>query len=67
MLYFFQKLGVLKKPSLELKFLIRDHPYITSAKGLGGWGQKKWQFLLMFSTINANVKGGWVRKSTKSC
>ena len=23
---------------------IRDHPYITSAKGLGGWGQKNGNF-----------------------
>ena len=30
--------------------LLSDHPYITSAKKLGGWGQKS-QFLLMFSTI----------------
>ena len=23
---------------------VRDHPYITSAKGLGGWGQKNGNF-----------------------
>ena len=30
------------------------HPYITSAKG---WvdGIRKWQFLLMFSTIDVNI------------
>ena len=36
-----------------------DHPYITSAKGLGCWGQ----FLLTFSIINADV--GWVDGSEK--
>ena len=24
----------------------KDHPYITSAKGLGGWGQKNGNFCL---------------------
>ena len=24
--------------------ILRDHPYITSAKGLGGWGQKNGNF-----------------------
>ena len=41
------------------------HPYITSAKGLGGsWvGSEKWQFLLVFSPIYANVsRFGWLRK-----
>ena len=42
----------------------RDHSYTTSAKALGGWVQKKWQFLLTFRTINANV--GWVDGSEKS-
>ena len=36
-------------------FWIRDHPYSTSANGLGGWGQKKWLFLLTFRTIYADV------------
>ena len=49
---------------VEYQFWARDHPYITSAKGLGGWDQKngnfcwcseKWQFLLMFSTIYADL------------
>ena len=35
----------------------RNHLYITSGKGLGGWGQKK-QFLLTFSTIHTDVE--WV-------
>ena len=37
-------------------FGIRDHPYITSAKGLGGWGQKKRQFLLIFAESFYEVK-----------
>ena len=40
--------------------VIADHPYITPAKGLSGWVGEKWQFLLTFSTINADVKGGWM-------
>ena len=36
--------------------LIRDNPYITSAKGLGGWGLEKWQYLLMFSPIYGDVE-----------
>jgi hypothetical protein len=40
-------------------FSIKDHPFITSAKRLGGWvGSEKWLFLLMFSTIYADK--GWV-------
>ena len=32
---------------------VRDHPYNTLAKGLGK--SIKWQFLMKFSTIYANV------------
>ena len=41
-------------------FILKDRPYITSAKGLTGWvGSEKWQLFLMFSTtIYADV--GWV-------
>ena len=43
---------------------IRDHPYITSAKGLGGWGQKKAVFVDVQYCIYADlVRSGWVRKS----
>ena len=37
---------------------LRDHSCITSAKG---WvsGVRKWQFLLIYSTVYADV-GGWV-------
>ena len=35
-------------------YQVRDHPYITPAKGLGGVGLEKLQFLLMFSTIYAS-------------
>ena len=30
---------------------IRDHPYITSAKGLGGWVQRMAFFKKTFSTV----------------
>ena len=59
----------LKKSSLQtLPVFIRNHPYIMSAKGLGGW-VKKWPFLLTFSTvyIYAEIVGGWVRKRPKVC
>ena len=51
---------------------LRGHPYITSAKELGGWGKdhssswvgsKKLQFLLTFSTIYVGL--GWVSGSEK--
>ena len=46
-------------------FYLRDHPYITSAKGLGGCG--KWPFLLMFSTVFMPIQwmGGPVDGSEK--
>ena len=47
------------------KFAFRDHSYITSEKGLGGWGQKNgnfcWRSVLFMMTHNiiyADV--GWV-------
>ena len=45
---------------------LRDHSYITSAKGLGSWVQKKWQFLMKFSTI-VFMLGGWIQKGPKMC
>ena len=58
-----EKLGQLWKKSGRQSFynkvlrwsIFRDHPYITSAKGLSGWGQKNDKFLLTFSTIYAEV------------
>ena len=38
---------------LNVILLVRDHPDITSAKGRVG--SEKWQFLLTFSTIYADV------------
>ena len=32
--------GVSRKSALGYVTKVRDHPYITSAKGLGGWSQK---------------------------
>ena len=43
-----------------------DHPYITSAKGLGGWGQK----MALFADVQYCIYewySGWVRKSPKIC
>jgi hypothetical protein len=41
------------------------------SKGTGWVGSEKWQLLLTFSTIYADVEysrvGGWVRKGTKIC
>ena len=47
---------------------VRDHPYITLAKGLGDWSQKN-DILLTFRNIYADVGwvGGWIRKSPKTC
>ena len=42
----------------------RDHPYIASAKGLGGflggWVKKKVRFADAQYCINADKVGGWV-------
>ena len=36
---------VVKTPTTKIRgFLSRNHPYITSAKKLGGWGQKNGKF-----------------------
>ena len=45
----------------------RDNPYITSAKGLGWWGQKMAIFADVQYCICADIVGGWVRKSPKIC
>ena len=46
--------------------LTRDHSSITSAKRWVG-GVRKWHFLLIYSTIYADV-GGWVGlKKPKTC
>ena len=43
-----------------MKNNIWDHPYNSSAKGLGGWSQKNDTFYVTFSTIKAD--GGWIKK-----
>jgi hypothetical protein len=43
--------------------LIRDHPYITSANGLGGWVRKMAIFAAVQYYIYANV--GWMGESEK--
>ena len=49
--------------------ILRDHPYVTSANGLGGCvgGFRKWQFLLVQNYIYADIVGGWVWKCPKMC
>ena len=50
-----------------LMITVRDHPYITSAKGLGEWVQKIAIFADVHYCIYADILGGWVRKRTKIC
>ena len=38
--------------------MIRDHPYITSAKGLGGWVPKMAVFADVQYCIYADIVGG---------
>ena len=45
--------------------LIRGHPYITSAKGLGGWVKKKARFADVQYCIYADKVGGWGPKRQK--
>ena len=56
-----------KQPRFGRIFIIGDHPYITSAHGLGGWGQK----MAIFADVQYNlcwrIVGGWVKKSPKMC
>ena len=46
---------------------LRDHPYITSAKGLGGWGQEMAIIDDVQYCAYADIVGGWVRISPKIC
>ena len=45
--------------------IFRDHPYITSTNGLGGWVQKKVIFAAIHYCIYADMVSGWVWKSAK--
>ena len=47
-------------------YRVMDHPYITSAKRLGGWGQKMTNFAGFQYCIYVNTVGGYV-KSPKIC
>ena len=60
----FRRPNLLETPT-TIEIVVRDHLYITSAKKLGGWGQKNGKFMLIFSTIYTDV--GWVgqKKSNK--
>ena len=42
--------------------LVRDHPYITSEKGLGGRVKKMTSFVDAQYCICADNLGGWIRK-----
>ena len=58
--------NVLDSDKTENGSALRDHSSITSAKRWVG-GVRKWQFLLIYSTIYADV-GGWVGlKKPKTC
>ena len=46
------------KTAVLPKVLVRDHSSITSSKRWVG-GVRKWQFLMIFSTVNYQ-RGGWV-------
>ena len=46
---------------------VRDHPYITSAKGFLGWVWKNAIFADVQYCFNADIVGGWVKKSPKIC
>ena len=50
----------------KIGFEIRDHSCITSAKRWVG-GIRKWQFLLIYSTIYADVGGLVGLKKPKTC
>ena len=51
-----------------LASLIRsDHPYITSALRMGGWGWKMAIFADVHSCIYTDIVSGWVRKCPKIC
>ena len=41
---------------------VRNHPYITSAKGLGGWVWKMANFSDIQYCVYAVIVGGWVKK-----
>ena len=47
------------------QYSLRDHPYITSAKGLSGSGQKMACFADVQYCIYADILDRWVRKSPK--
>ena len=42
--------------ALQYERLARDHPYITSAKELGGWGQKNGNFC--WRSVHADIVDG---------
>jgi hypothetical protein len=46
----------------DFRRLVRDHPYITSAKGLGGVRK-----LAIFADVQYYLVGWWVRKRSKMC
>jgi hypothetical protein len=48
------------------KAKVGDHPYITSAKGLGEWVQKNAIFVDVYYCIYADIFGGWVRKKLQT-
>ena len=60
--------GLLLFYNVEFVMIIfRDHLYIMSANGLGGWVQKKVIFAGIQYCIYADMVSGWVWKSAKMC
>ena len=49
------------------RIAVRDHPYIKSAYGLGGWVHKIAIFADIQYCIYADIVVGWVQKSPKMC
>ena len=56
--HFFLFVSLLRQYGFPLIFLIKGHSSITSSKRWVG-GVRKWQFLMIYSTVK-HQRGGWV-------
>ena len=59
--------GWVKKSPMRRPSIKKSVPYITSAKGPGGWVKKMAIFADVQYCIYADIVGEWVRKSSKIC
>ena len=57
-------LSIVLPCSFDFRNLLRDHSSITSSNRWVG-GVRKWQFLMIHSTVNHQKLGGWALKSQK--